>query len=117
MYEGISTIILDELSAETAAYLTLVHPHYSLLAARIAVSNLHKETNESFYQTIKNLYEYVDKTGKKSYFTSQNTLLLFLLYTHLLIHKLFFCNLCLGRSASLIAKDVFEIVEKNAEEI
>lgn len=66
MYEGISTIVLDELSAETSAYLTLVHPHYSLLAARIAVSNLHKETSDSFYQTIKNLYEYVDNTGINS---------------------------------------------------
>lgn len=48
MYDGIHTAELDELAAETAAYMTIVHPHYSLFAARIAVSNLHKETNASF---------------------------------------------------------------------
>lgn len=63
MYEGIHTYNLDELSAETAAYMTMIHPNYSLLAARIAVSNLHKETNESFAKTISELYNYIDNTG------------------------------------------------------
>lgn len=63
MYEGIHTTILDELAAETAAYMTMVHPHYSLLAARIAVSNLHKETNDQFSQTVSDLHLYVDNTG------------------------------------------------------
>lgn len=67
MYEGITTSHLDELSAETAAYLTLVHPDYSLLAARIAVSNLHKETCDSFKETITKLYEYIDNTGTHSF--------------------------------------------------
>lgn len=64
MYEGIHTTVLDELAAETAAYLTIIHPDYSLLAARIAVSNLHKETSESFLETTNLLYNYIDSTGK-----------------------------------------------------
>jgi ribonucleoside-diphosphate reductase subunit M1 len=48
MYDGIKTLELDNLAAETAAYMNIIHPQYSMLAARIAVSNLHKETKESF---------------------------------------------------------------------
>lgn len=64
MYEGIPTSKLDNLSAETCAYMNLIHPHYSLLAARIAVNNLHKETKESFSETVKDLYLYKDKAGR-----------------------------------------------------
>jgi hypothetical protein len=64
MYEGVHTTILDNLAAEISAYMNIIHPHYSLLAARIAVSNLHKETRESFAETIHDLYDYVDTTGK-----------------------------------------------------
>ena len=48
MYKGVTTHELDELAAETAASMTAKHPDYSTLAARIAVSNLHKSTNKSF---------------------------------------------------------------------
>lgn len=48
----------QNLAAETAAYLTTKHPDYAVLAARIAVSNLHKETKKNFSQVIKDLYEY-----------------------------------------------------------
>ena len=62
---GVTTVALDELAAETCAYMTIVHPDYSVLAARIAVSNLHKETSESFLETVTILKNYVDKrTGK-----------------------------------------------------
>ena len=44
--------------------MTIVHPDYSILAARIAVSNLHKETTDSFVQTITDLRNYVDNTGR-----------------------------------------------------
>lgn len=84
MHDGITTAELDELAAETCAYMNIIHPQYSLLAARIAVDNLHKETKDSFAETIKDLYEYVDSTGRK---------------------------------AGLIAKDVHEIVQANAERI
>ena len=48
----------QNLAAETAAYSTSKHPDYAVLAARIAISNLHKETKKNFSQVIKNLYEY-----------------------------------------------------------
>ena len=49
---------MQNLAAETAAYLTTKHPDYAILAARIAVSNLHKETKKNFSHVIKDLYEY-----------------------------------------------------------
>ena len=48
VYDGVTTSELDTLAAETAAYLTTAHPDYAILAARIAVSNLHKVTEKSF---------------------------------------------------------------------
>lgn len=82
LYDGVKTTELDNLAAETAASLTTRHPDYAVLAARIAISNLHKDTNKSFSGTIKQLYQYVDpKTGE---------------------------------NASLIAKEVYEIVRKHA---
>ena len=64
MHEGITTTQLDNLSAETCAYMNIIHPHYSMLAARIAVDNLHKETKDSFAETIKDLYTIIDKAGR-----------------------------------------------------
>lgn len=85
IYEGVTTSELDNLAAETAASLTTKHPDYALLASRIAVSNLHKNTNKSFSKTMEALYNYIDpKTGKK---------------------------------APLIADDVNEIIQKNAQEL
>lgn len=48
LYSGVTTVELDTLAAETAATLTTKHPDYAILAARIAVSNLHKETKKVF---------------------------------------------------------------------
>ncbi|WP_162051415.1 ribonucleoside-diphosphate reductase subunit alpha [Pontibacter pamirensis] len=82
IYDGVTTVELDNLAAETAASLTTKHPDYAVLAARIAISNLHKVTSKSFSNTMKRLYTYEDpKTGE---------------------------------NASLIAKDVYEIIRKNA---
>src|SRR5580698_7672295 len=65
LYDGVTTTELDNLAAETAASLTVKHPDYALLASRIAVSNLHKNTTKSFSGTMKLLYECSDsKTGK-----------------------------------------------------
>ena len=61
---GVTTKAIDELAAETCAYMTIVHPDYSILAARVAVSNLHKETTDSFVDTITDLRNYVDNTGR-----------------------------------------------------
>ena len=67
IYDGVTTSELDSLAAETAASLTTRHPDYALLASRIAVSNLHKNTTKSFSETMKNLHGYVDtKTGKNA---------------------------------------------------
>jgi len=83
LYDGVTTSELDNLAAETAASLTTKHPDYALLASRIAVSNLHKNTIKSFSETMRLLHGYIDaKTGK---------------------------------NASLIADDVWEVIEANAE--
>jgi ribonucleoside-diphosphate reductase alpha chain len=83
LFDGVTTSELDNLAAETAASLTTKHPDYALLASRIAVSNLHKNTIKSFSETMRLLYNYVDgKTGK---------------------------------NASLIADDVWEVIQSNAE--
>ncbi|MDX2278394.1 MAG: ribonucleoside-diphosphate reductase subunit alpha [Saprospiraceae bacterium] len=67
LYDGVSTIELDNLAAETAATMATVHPDYALLAARIAVSNLHKETDKSFHKVINDLFHYIDpKTGEQA---------------------------------------------------
>lgn len=58
IYDGITTRELDQLAAETAAYLSTKHPDYSKLAGRIAVSNLHKETRGCFSENIKEMYEF-----------------------------------------------------------
>lgn len=58
IYDGITTKELDQLAAETAAYLSTQHPQYATLAGRIAVSNLHKETRGCFSENIKSMYNY-----------------------------------------------------------
>jgi len=83
IYAGVPTTELDNLAAETAASLTITHPDYAILASRIAVSNLHKNTIKSFSQTMRNLYNYVDKTN--------------------------------GKKLPLIADDVMQLIEDNAE--
>jgi ribonucleoside-diphosphate reductase subunit M1 len=67
LYPGVTTVELDTLAAETAAMMTTDHPDYAILAARIAVSNLHKETKKHFSDVIDDLYKAVNnKTGRKS---------------------------------------------------
>ncbi|MEI9918783.1 MAG: ribonucleoside-diphosphate reductase subunit alpha [Bacteroidota bacterium] len=67
LYDGVTTTELDNLAAEIAATMTTRHPDFAKLAARIAVSNLHKVTSKSFTNTMKRLYQYVDpKTGQNA---------------------------------------------------
>lgn len=74
VYQGVNTIELDNLAAETAAYMTTIHPDYAILAARIAVSNLHKQTTKQFSVVSKILYEYINpKTDKHSPMISKDT--------------------------------------------
>lgn len=85
LYDGVKTTDLDNLAAEVAASKTLDHPDYALLASRIAVSNMHKNTKKVFSDVVEDLYNYIDaKTGKK---------------------------------ASLIADDVYEVVQKNKAQL
>ncbi|XP_068600143.1 ribonucleoside-diphosphate reductase large subunit-like [Brachionichthys hirsutus] len=65
LYSGVTTVELDTLAAETAATLTTKHPDYALLAARIAVSNLHKETKKVFSDVMEDLYNYVNPLNKR----------------------------------------------------
>jgi ribonucleoside-diphosphate reductase alpha subunit len=74
LYDGVSTQELDNLAAEIAATMTTKHPDFAKLAARIAVSNLHKITSKSFSNTMKRLYTYVDpKTGQNAPLISKET--------------------------------------------
>ena len=73
VYDGVTTSELDNLAAETAASMTIKHPDYANLAARIAVSNLHKSTKKSFSETVTDLYEYINpETGKKAPFIADD---------------------------------------------
>ncbi|KAH9492643.1 Ribonucleoside-diphosphate reductase large subunit [Bulinus truncatus] len=67
LYPGVTTVELDNLAAETAATMTTKHPDYAILAARIAVSNLHKESKKVFSEAMSDLYNWINsKTGKHS---------------------------------------------------
>ena len=67
LYDGVSTSELDNLAAETAASMTVMHPDYAQLAARIAISNLHKNTTKSFSETMIEMYHYVNpRTNQKA---------------------------------------------------
>lgn len=67
LYDGVTTSELDNLAAETAASMTITHPDYAQLAARIAVSNLHKNTKKSFSETMSDMYHYVNpRTGQEA---------------------------------------------------
>ena len=75
LYDGVSTTELDNLAAETAASMAAHHPDYAILAARIAISNLHKNTDKSFATTMDALYNYIDpKTGAKAGLISDKTI-------------------------------------------
>lgn len=75
LYNGVSTSELDNLAAETAASLSTKHPDYAQLAARIAVSNLHKKTKKSFSETMEGLFNYIDpKTNQKAGLIGESTI-------------------------------------------
>eukprot|EP00438_Fugacium_kawagutii_P005443 Skav215012 [mRNA] locus=scaffold966:33995:37279:+ [translate_table: standard] len=89
-YPGIATAEVDTLAAETCAYMSQKHPDFSILAARIAVSNLHKNTSGSFFETCKLLHDYVDRQAPAA---KSGT----------------------GRPEPLLAEEVFDFVKANAE--
>ncbi|KAI8872168.1 Rrm1 protein [Ramicandelaber brevisporus] len=74
VYQGVTTVELDTLCAETCAYMTTTHPDYAVLAARLSVSNLHKRTHDKFSDVIEALYRYINpKNGKHSPMISDHT--------------------------------------------
>lgn len=74
IYKGVTTIELDNLAAEIAASLSINHPDYAVLAARLAVSNLHKQTKRLFSEVIDDMYNYSDSvTGKAKPMISDET--------------------------------------------
>ena len=75
LYDGVTTSSLDNLAAETSATMAAIHPDYALLASRIAISNLHKNTNKSFSETMEALYSYIDPvTHQKAGLISDGTI-------------------------------------------
>ncbi len=64
LYDGISTILIDELTAQQCASLATTHPDYGVLASRIMISNHHKNTPENFYEVCKKLYDFTDIHGE-----------------------------------------------------
>ena len=74
LYNGVTTVEVDRLVSETAASLASVHPDYSILAARIAVSSLHKESNKHFSEAMMSLHSFKDETtGENTGFLSDET--------------------------------------------
>ena len=74
IYDGVTTEQLDKLAAETAASMIPIHPDYSYLASRIAITSLYKHVPKEFTTVAKNLHEYVNpQTGEKAGMISDNT--------------------------------------------
>lgn len=74
VYAGVTTKELNNLAAETAAHMVTTHPDYGMLAARIAVANIHKSTKDLFTDVVDDLYNYVNpKTGKKGPLIGEKT--------------------------------------------
>ncbi|KAF2078585.1 hypothetical protein CYY_000085 [Polysphondylium violaceum] len=72
VFPGVKTTELDNLAAETAAYMSTRHPDYGVLAARIAVSNLHKQTSNSFVETVNTQFHFINpKTNQPAPLVSQ----------------------------------------------
>jgi ribonucleoside-diphosphate reductase subunit M1 len=66
VYPGVSTFEIDTLFAETAASMTTIHPHYSKLAARVSITNLHRQTTDKFSEVISDLYHYNHRIDQRS---------------------------------------------------
>ncbi|CAB4252242.1 similar to Saccharomyces cerevisiae YIL066C RNR3 Minor isoform of the large subunit of ribonucleotide-diphosphate reductase [Maudiozyma barnettii] len=66
VYEGVTTSELDNLAAETCAYMTTIHPDYGTLAARLAISNIHKQTKKKFSDVVSDLHDYINPANGKA---------------------------------------------------
>ncbi|CCF60708.1 hypothetical protein KAFR_0L01000 [Kazachstania africana CBS 2517] len=75
VYEGVTTSELDNLAAETCAFMTTLHPDYGQLAARLAISNLHKQTTKQFSKVVEDLHAYVNpRNGRHAPLVSEELL-------------------------------------------
>jgi ribonucleoside-diphosphate reductase alpha chain len=75
VHDGVSSVQLDNLASETAAAMTSVHPDYSILASRIAITSIHKSTKKSFVETMQDLYNYIDpKTNEAAGMIADNVM-------------------------------------------
>lgn len=72
IYDGVKATELDNLSAETCAYMNIIHPDYSILAARIVVSSLHKETIDDYYELALSMNNYKDEQGRDAKLINDN---------------------------------------------
>ena len=72
IFDGVKTTELDELTAQMCSSMIVDHPDYGVLAARIAISNHHKNTSPSFSETIQQLYDNVDTDKIHSPLISQD---------------------------------------------
>ena len=72
MYDCITTSQLDELTADQCASMSSIHPDYSVLACNILISNLHKNTEDSFYKTMEKLMYDENKVRKEKTLISDN---------------------------------------------
>ena len=63
IHDGVETSDLDEFTAMTCSTMTTVHPDYGVLAARVIISNLHKNTPTTFSEAIEKLYKCKDVNG------------------------------------------------------
>lgn len=81
MYSGIKTCELDELAAQTCAYMATTHPDFSILAARITTDNLHKNTSDDIGEVANQLYHFKDVRGRDASLISKEV------YDFIIKHK------------------------------
>lgn len=72
LYDGIKTTKIDELTAEQCASLASIHPDYGQLAINILISNHHKNTPDTFFECMTNLYMFRDVHGKHTPLISES---------------------------------------------
>ena len=74
LYDGVTTDELDNLASETAASMATIHPDYSILAARIAITAMYKNIDKQFTSVASKLYNYIEpKTGEQAGMISDGT--------------------------------------------
>ena len=125
VYSGVTTVELDTLAAETAAAMTTKHPDYAILAARIAVSNLHKETKKIFSGELVFLYRLTHSLLHSTHNLTQSLTPSLHPQSHSITHSpsppvvvkdLYeYTNPLTGKHSPMVSKELLDIVNKNAD--